>query len=112
MMNHVPFCTQQRSGRVAPISGCMPPAGDDAAVVRPNPDPFHSSHAFTLSGPDELDDMLVEYLTTRCHIGARMKALTDITRWAASKGAGACLMGFERHQSLGGLEGSGACVRV
>jgi hypothetical protein len=42
----------------------MPPAGDDAAVVRPNPDSFYSSHAFTLSRPDEPDEMLIQYPTT------------------------------------------------
>jgi hypothetical protein len=71
MMNHVPFCRHQRVGRVAPIGGCMPPAGDDAAVVRPKPDPFYLfiylSYSFTLSGPDELelDDLPIDYLTTR-----------------------------------------------
>jgi hypothetical protein len=42
----------------------MPPAGDDAAVGRANPDIdlFSSCPAFTLSGPDGLDQTFVEYL--------------------------------------------------
>jgi hypothetical protein len=63
----------------------MPPAGDDAVVVRPNPDQFYSSHALTLSGPDELDVLLIEYPTTRSHGGGRLRALNDISLWASSK---------------------------
>jgi hypothetical protein len=63
----------------------MPPAPDEAAVVRPNPDSFHSSYAFTLRGPDELDDMPPECPTIRCYGGAPMRALNDIIRWAIPK---------------------------
>jgi hypothetical protein len=85
MIHQVPFCRQQSSGRVAPIGECLPPTCDDAAVVRPNPDPFSPSHAFKLSGPDELDDTPIEYPTTRCHCGARMRAVKNTNRWAVSK---------------------------
>jgi hypothetical protein len=61
MMNHLPFCKQQSSARLASIGGCMPPAGDDAAVVRANPDLLSPSHPFMLSGPDDLDEVFIQY---------------------------------------------------
>jgi hypothetical protein len=82
MMNQVPFCRQQRSGRVAPIGECMPSAGDAATAVRPNPDQFYSSHfihAFTSSGLDEVDVLPIEYPTTRSHGGGRLRGVNDIT---------------------------------
>jgi hypothetical protein len=64
----------------------MPPAGDDAAVIKPNSDPFYSSYAFTLSSPDELDEMPIVYLNTPSYSGVCVRGLKDMTRWAISKG--------------------------
>jgi hypothetical protein len=84
----------------------MPVAGDDAAVIRPNPDPLYSSHAFMLSGPDELDDMHTESLTTRYHRGATMRALKDITRCSISRRQRVC-QGVEGYHSLGDFGAGG-----
>jgi hypothetical protein len=109
MMNQVPFCRQQHSGRVAPIGDRMPPAGDNAAVIRPNPDRFYSYHAFRLSAPDEPVDMLIDYPTTRRYDRPRMRALKDVTRWAIWRQRRVC-EGVERYHSLGDFEGINACA--